>query len=73
MAAMVLTSSMYRVVPMAPVESDGSELLSRRPAQLRGMAGAGRAGAGAGDTCPATRAMADADSTDDPPNFITII
>src|SRR5690348_4397939 len=42
-----LTSSMYRVVPIAPVESDGAAFVSRWPAQFRTKPGASAAGAGA--------------------------
>src|SRR5215475_12226768 len=40
MAARELTSSIYRVVPIAPVESDGASLVSRCPAKLRTRLGA---------------------------------
>src|SRR5437016_5568086 len=44
-AALALTSSMYRVVPIAPVESDGATVVSRCPAQFRTRAGASTAAA----------------------------
>src|SRR5436190_13135772 len=50
---------MYRVVPMAPVESDGATVVSRCPAQFRTRAGASTAaGRPAGGGRPARSAAA---------------
>src|SRR6266702_6777580 len=54
MAALAFTSSIYRMVPIAPVESDGASVVSRCPAQFRTTPGASTV-AGAGGV-PAERA-----------------
>src|SRR5260370_29816514 len=49
---------MYRVVPMAPVESDGATVVSRCPAQFRTIAGASTVAGAGGEGPPPPRAAA---------------